>query len=398
MLVERKIKTVLAGAVVVSQGLSLPMLAQGESFSKTFQITGTEGGAYAIRATVRSVPGAQVPPVAYKKGVSDLIFAALKFPLPYTKDGVISIEDQVSKRFSYQQKAMLAKLLGLAGPDAVQAEAFATLSPKKRFLLRMFLQFQQDRIIANFEQRLQADQYLARQLGGNGRRDLLWLIRDIIVGAASVAAIANASNGKPSDTTGTGVNVSAGVQISAGAVPLGPEEIATQLKALMGDKLTPEASARIMEVLQESTDKASQKGVSEDIDRFAKLEEKASVIAAVPKKDAGKSTEPEKDESFSIDADDYEAWLQVSDEVGKEDTATKGQFLQMAVEAAGRVGSSSHSSPEQKAKAREFALKLSTKFHDLKTLMQEQGQNQTSDVDHNIEKCLRIHSGKDFYA
>jgi hypothetical protein len=278
------------------------------------------------------------------------------------------------------------------------------LRAQQNFMARAFNQFQQDRMLRNFERQLIANPaafgLIGNNLGALGGRDLLWLVRDLIQSASNMANRQQpqqyqqpfnfTQGGQPGGQLDPNARVA-----QAQPMPTA-EEIAYKLQNLMGDKLSEDAARKVMEALQKSTELASTKSSKDDMDRFAKISDRldSSVLASADTSSGDKG-------SFAFDPDDYEQLKRLADNVGADDSKSKKEFLELSLEAAGRVGSSKTATADARKKARDFALELSVQFHDLKNNVNRSGEadgTMIADLEYDIEKCMRVSSGKDFYA
>ncbi len=409
--------------IVVSSILSIsqPAWAQGQPFEYSFDVTATKGGAFSISAIVdapatsrkankqnQNNPGNQANQGNNTNPTDTPVNTAVASNPPtnpisttqgatpaqvqqITQQVTSQVTDELRKeqrrlvnqlqknqqtlvnQLTAQNTALQGQLTQVTNQANTQAQAqqqlAAQLAQQQNVMANAYTQFLRDRRLREFERRMINDPYYNPMFGstlGNGQNQLLNLIRDLMMSAQGGAFGQQPGYGQQGQP--------------AGQMPTA-DEIAQKLQALMADKLSDDAARKVLDALKQSGTPNGDAAMDEQLKKFEKLNEQ---LAGVLSKSG---------EALPQNLDDYEKLAAIAAKV--DDVPSKKLLLEMSLEAAGRVASDGNKSNEDRQNAKTFATRLVLNFQDLKKQCEP---SLASDVDFDIDKCLRIGTGKDFYS
>ncbi|MBX9691120.1 MAG: hypothetical protein K2Z81_01980 [Cyanobacteria bacterium] len=407
--------------IVVSSILSigLPACAQGNPFEYSFDVTATKGGGFSISAvvdppknkTVRRKGGNQgnrnnagnnmgtpantgAPALAANPPTNPAGAATQAQVQQVTQQVTGQITDELRKeqrrlinqlqqqqqqlvnQLTAQNTALQGQVAQLANQQGAQAQLQQQLAnqlnQQQNFMANAYTQFLRDRRLRDFERRMINDPYynpmFGNTLGSSGQNQLLNLIRDMMM-AGQMGAFGN--------------------QQGYGQQPYGQQnqqmptadEIAQKLQSLMSEKLSDDAAKKVLDALKQSGTPMGDAAMDEQLKKFEKLNEQLAGVLA------------KSGETLPQNLDDYERLAAIAAKV--DDVPSKKLLLEMSLEAAGRVASDSKKGNDDRQNAKTFATRLVLNFQDLKKQCEPA---LASDVDFDIDKCLRIGTSKDFYS
>lgn len=268
-------------------------------------------------------------------------------------------------------------LNNLANAQAQQAQAMAQqaqamrdqMARQQRALGRLFAQARRDQMNRDFERAMLGNPMLQNQLGQGGMNGILGLVQQLIQAASQMGNRQGQGQGQ-------------GQQPGALAQQPSLDELAAKLSQMMGQKLSEDAAQKVLETLKQSTAAPSAMAMKEDMNRFTSLMKPETASA----KDS---------DDLNFGPDDYEKLAELADKLGRGDKQITKQFLEMSLDATGRVASGDNYSDDDKKKARDFALKLVTRFRELKDQVgsgSASERSMRSVLEFDIDKCMRINN------
>lgn len=425
-------------------------------YTKTFQIYGKEGGAYSITALV--VPTGKPKPVPLEKRIErkpppddkkagadegkapadtkkadddtkDKTDEAKKPVETFTKEQVDQMVKDATKQLAEQQKQLVdqlkqdqanqtaqtkAAINELAQSQAQQlnamqqqfnamnaqqrAEALATneqmrqiaaqqqqqfaanqaainrlVQQQQNFMNRGWANRQRDRMMREFERELMADRMFGdgwgrwdRRGGRMDGRDVLNMVRDMF----NTMAMSNLAQ-------------------QGGQRAPSADEIANRVTQSLSDRLPEDVASKVNQALGKAMQQAA---AVEELNRFAQLNDNLAQI--VTKLNAAQPSAAYKADPFAFPQDDYERLALMAAQMP--DPQLKKQFLEMAIDTAGRIAINSSANPAQVQRARDFAMRTAQRFHELKAA--RRGDRTFSDaIEYDIDKCMMISSSKGLY-
>ena len=254
---------------------------------------------------------------------------------------------------------------------ANQAAINRLVQQQQNFMNRGWANWQRDRMMREFERELMADRMMGDRWGRWDRRgnrmdgrDVLNMVRDMF----NTMAMANMAQ--------------QGTQRAPSA-----DELANRVTQSLSDRLPDDVAKKVTEALGKAMQQAA---AVEELNRFAQLNDNLAQI--VTKLNTEQPSGAYKADPFAFPQDDYERLARMAAQMP--DPQTKKQFLEMAMETAGRVALSRTAGAAQVQKARNFAMDMVPRFHELK------GRGNAAfkgAIEYDIEKCLMIGSGKGLY-
>jgi hypothetical protein len=284
---------------------------------------------------------------------------------------------QLANQQAQNAQQINAGLNNLAQAQAQQAQALAQqaqlaraqMARQQQALGRLFAQARRDQMNRDFERAMLGNPMLQNQLGQGGMNGVLGLVQQLIQAASQMGNRQGQGQGQ-------------GQQQPAVAQQPSLDELAAKLQQMLGQKLSEDAAQKVLETLKQSTAAPSAMAMKEDMSRFASLMKPEAAAS----KDA---------DDMNFGPDDYEKLAELADKLGRGDKQITKQFLEMSLDATGRVASGDSYSQDDKKKAREFALKLVTRFRELKDQVgsgSASERSMRSVLEFDIDKCMRINN------
>ncbi|MGH9548652.1 MAG: hypothetical protein ACRD3W_04720, partial [Terriglobales bacterium] len=261
---------------------------------------------------------------------------------------------------AYNQKnsakiAQLAQQLG--GMDKVAARQART----NALLERLYARYLQDQYERQIEQALLANGlYRGLQPLGPYGGNLMNLIGQLAGAAAALADAAQQQQGEQAEN-----------------------QAADQIQDLLS-QLPDDVAARVVNALQAPSPIPDDDQATQDASRQAELDTPVRSTIA---------------NSGLQNMDDYERLSKLADELGASNANIGKQYLELAIDAAGRCATNLNLADDDRKKAKNFAYGLTAKVGMLRT---KYGAGQTDEIkkalDFDLQKCVRISSGQDIYA
>lgn len=251
---------------------------------------------------------------------------------------------------------------------------------QQRQLARLFAQARRDQMMRNFEQAMFGNPNLMNQMNPNTAQGIMGLVSQMMQAASQMAGAMRGGQGQQGDQQNQ--------QAAQGPTA---QEIAAELQKLMGDKLSTDAAEKVLAALKETANAPSPQALNEQMQEFTDLGKR---LQEAPQSESPSRVSSAADD-LSVGPNDYEGLAKLADKLAKGDHRMTKQFLEMSLDAAGRVSSGNSYTSSEKQKARDFALKLVTRFKDLK---QQVGSSSASDrsmrsaLEFDIDKCMRINN------
>lgn len=254
---------------------------------------------------------------------------------------------------------------------------------QQRQLARLYAQFRRDQAMRNFEQAMFGNPNLMNQMNPNTAQGIMGLVSQMMGAASQMANAMRGGGGQGQD----------GGQQNQQAVAQGPtaQEIAAELQKLIGDKLSTDAAEKVLAALQQTAKAPSPQALNDQMQEFTDL---GNRLQQSPQSESPSRVSSAVDD-LSVGPNDYEGLAKLADKLGKGDQRMTKQFLEMSLDAAGRVSNGKSYTSAERQKAREFALNLVAKFKGLKEQVGASSASERSmrsALEFDIDKCMRINN------
>lgn len=294
-------------------------------------------------------------------------------------------QQQLANQLAQQQAQNAQQMQQQMAQMAQQQQQFAAAQLRQqqlqqRQLGRLFAQARRDQMMRNFEQAMFGNPNLMNQMNPNTAQGIMGLVNQMMQTATQMAQAMRGGQGQQGDQQNQ--------QVAQGPTV---QEIAAELQKLMGEKLSTDAAQKVLAALQETAKAPSPQTLNEQMQEFTELSKR---LQEAPAAEAPSRVASAADD-LSVGPNDYEGLARLADKLAKGDHRMQKQFLEMSLDAAGRVSSGSSYTSAEKQKARDFTLKLVSRFKDLK---EQIGSSSASDrsmrsaLEFDIDKCMRINN------
>lgn len=292
-------------------------------------------------------------------------------------------QQQVANQMANQQAQANAQMQQQMNQLAQQAEQMAQQQMlqqqrQQRQLARLFAQARRDQMMRNFEQAMFGNPNLMNQMNPNTAQGIMGLVSQMMQAASQMAG----------NMRGQGQGDPQNQQVAQGPTA---QEIAAELQKLLGDKLSTDAAEKVLAALKETANAPSPQSLNEQMQEFTELGKR---LQEAPQSESPSRVSSAADD-LSVGPNDYEGLARLADKLAKGDHRMTKQFLEMSLDAAGRVSSGNSYTSAERQKAREFALKLVARFKDLKEQVGSSSASERSmrsALEFDIDKCMRINN------
>ncbi len=267
--------------------------------------------------------------------------------------------------------------------QALAQAAIQAQQRQQRQLGRLFAQARRDQMMRNFEQQMFGNPNLMNQMGMNTAQGIMGLVSQMMQAASQMAGQMRGGQGQ-----GQGQDGQQNQQMAQGPTA---QEIAAELQKLMGDKLSTDAAEKVLTALKQTAQAPSPQALNDQMQEFTDLGKR---LQEAPQSESPSRVSSAADD-LSVGPNDYEGLAKLADKLARGDNRMTKQFLEMSLDAAGRVSSGNSYTSAEKQKAREFALKLVSRFKDLKEQVGSSSASERSmrsALEFDIDKCMRINN------
>ena len=289
------------------------------------------------------------------------------------------LANQLAQQQAQNAQQQQQQLAQLAQQQQQMAQAqMAQQQQQQRQLGRLFAQARRDQMMRNFEQAMFGNPNLMNQMNPNTAQGIMGLVNQMMQTASQMAGQMRGGQGQQDGQQNQ--------QVAQGPTA---QEIAAELQKLIGDKLSTDAAEKVLAALQESAKSPSPQALSEQMQEFTDLGNKLQPSPESPSRVSSAS------DDLSVGPNDYEGLAKLADKLAKGDHRMTKQFLEMSLDAAGRVSGGGSYTSAEKQKARQFALNLVSRFKGLKEQMGSSSASERSmrsALEFDIDKCMRINN------
>ncbi|MBX9878976.1 MAG: hypothetical protein K2Y22_11015 [Candidatus Obscuribacterales bacterium] len=295
-------------------------------------------------------------------------------------------QQQIANQMAQQQQQTANQMQQGLNQLAQQQQALAQAAiqaqqRQQRQLGRLFAQARRDQMMRNFEQAMFGNPNLMNQMGMNTAQGIMGLVSQMMQAASQMAGQMRGGQGQGQD----------GQQNQQTAQGPTAQEIAAELQKLMGDKLSTDAAEKVLTALKQTAQAPSPQALNDQMQEFTDLGKR---LQEAPQSESPSRVSSAADD-LSVGPNDYEGLAKLADKLARGDNRMTKQFLEMSLDAAGRVSSGNSYTSAEKQKAREFALKLVSRFKDLKEQVGSSSASERSmrsALEFDIDKCMRINN------